>query len=99
FWLRAAFGPTLVDGAATDHLLIGVVALPAWLCFFARGRLYNARFIDRRPDEIRRIASTTTTTLLVMMAISYSLQLPVSRAWLAVTVASAVLFLCALPRG
>ena len=95
FWLRAAFGPTLVDGAATDHLLIGVVALPAWLCFFARGRLYNARFIDRRTDEIRRIASTTTTTLLVMMAISYSLQLPVSRAWLAFTFASAVLFMSA----
>ena len=51
YWIRATLGTAMLDGALSDHLLVGLVALPAWLCFFARGRLYNARFIDRRTDE------------------------------------------------
>jgi exopolysaccharide biosynthesis polyprenyl glycosylphosphotransferase len=95
FWLRGTFGPDLYTGAGADHLLVGLVALPVWLMLFARGRLYNARFIDRRTDEIRRIASATTTVVLVMMAISYALGLPVSRLWLALTFVFAVTLMSA----
>ena len=90
YWLRASSGDNVMKGAADDHLLVGAVALPVWLMLFSRSRLYNARFLGRRLEEVRRIASATTTTLLLMMATSYSLQLPISRGWLAITFLTAV---------
>jgi exopolysaccharide biosynthesis polyprenyl glycosylphosphotransferase len=77
-------GPDLL-AARTEHLLLATAALPLWLALFARRRLYNARHIGRRVDELRRITNGSAVAVFSMAALGYALQLDVSRAWLLLT--------------
>lgn len=85
FAVRSWVGVGDVDGARTAHLLLGAGALPVWLGLFARRRLYNARFLGRRVDELRRIASASAVATMLMTVAAYALQLPASRLWLTIT--------------
>lgn len=71
-----------LDGALADHVLLGLAAVPLWVGLFAKNRLYNARFVGRRVEELRRVGHSCFTAVLVMAAIGYALQLDVSRGWL-----------------
>jgi exopolysaccharide biosynthesis polyprenyl glycosylphosphotransferase len=71
-----------IEGAAREHLILGTVALPAWIGLFARQHLYAARFIVRRVDEWRRVIHGSAQAVLALAAIGYAFQLEVSRAWL-----------------
>ena len=90
FLVRSSLGGPALDGARSAHLLIAAVSLPVWLGFFARRRLYNVRFISRRIDEVRRIATASAYSVTAMTVAAYAFQLPVSRAWLAMTWMGAV---------
>jgi exopolysaccharide biosynthesis polyprenyl glycosylphosphotransferase len=78
---RQGSAPDL-DGAFLQHLLLGACAVPAWIVVFARRRLYQARFFARRVDEIRHVVLGSASAVLGMAAVSYWLQLDVSRGWL-----------------
>jgi exopolysaccharide biosynthesis polyprenyl glycosylphosphotransferase len=97
FGFRSSIGALSVEGARGIHLVVGIASLPVWIGLFVRRRLYNARFLTRRIDEIRRVSSATALALLAIMAVSYTFQLPISRAWLAMTYVVSV-FLMAVER-
>ncbi|MBW8826275.1 MAG: sugar transferase [Acidobacteria bacterium] len=82
FLTRAELIGADVWRARRDHLVLGLVALPVWLFLFARGRLYSTRFIERRAEELRRLAHAAVSAVGVMAATGYALRLTVSRAWL-----------------
>jgi len=83
--VRSQVGQGDIGGAQGAHLAMAVAGLPVWLALFARNRLFNARFLNRRVDEARRMFSASAVTTMLMTAAAYALQLPVSRAWLLMT--------------
>jgi exopolysaccharide biosynthesis polyprenyl glycosylphosphotransferase len=88
--MRISFGGQDLDGARGAHLLVAIASGPVWLGLFIRRRLYNVRFLGRRVDEVRRICSAAAFAIMAMTVAAYAFQLPVSRAWLAMTYATAV---------
>jgi len=81
------------DLPARVHLAVAVASMPVWLWAFATRRIYNVRFLNRRLDEVRRIGSAAAMAITAMTVAAYALQLPVSRAWLAMTYIGAVGFM------
>src|SRR5690606_38401945 len=71
-----------IEGAALAHLFIGIVGIPVWIGLLARQRLYNARFITRRVEELRGIIRGSGAAVLLLAAIVFAGKLPVSRLWL-----------------
>jgi exopolysaccharide biosynthesis polyprenyl glycosylphosphotransferase len=86
--IRASVDGVSLDG--TTHLGLGLVSMPVWLWAFAHRRAYNARFINRRLDEVRRLGGAAAFAVAMMTVAAYVLELEVSRAWLGVTFAGAV---------
>jgi exopolysaccharide biosynthesis polyprenyl glycosylphosphotransferase len=86
-------GPRSLSGAQDAHLLVAGASLPLWLWLFARKRLYQARFLTRRLDEIRKVGSGAAYAIAAMTVAAYAFQLPVSRAWLAITYVVAIALL------
>ena len=86
--LTAAFALRLADphgglnGAIGAHLLLGALAIPLWSALLSRHRLYQARFIVRRLEELRRIGRACTGAILGLAAIAYVARMPISRSWL-----------------
>jgi exopolysaccharide biosynthesis polyprenyl glycosylphosphotransferase len=72
-----------VDVPATA--LLGASSLPIWLLAFSRHRLYSARYLVRRPEELRRVGRALVLSVFCMAAVGFSLQAPVSRVWLVLT--------------
>jgi len=91
--VRTSLGGADLNGARSAHLLIAVSGLPVVLVLFARARLYNVRFLTRRIDEVRRMAGAVAYAVMAMTVAAYTFQLPVSRAWLAITWLIAVVLL------
>ena len=75
------------------HLAIGAAAVPMWSALLARHRLYAARFIVRRVEELRRIGRASTSAVLLVAAIAYVTKVPVSRGWLLISGITACLLL------
>jgi exopolysaccharide biosynthesis polyprenyl glycosylphosphotransferase len=92
--IRASVGGSrALDGTRAELLVVAVGALPVWLWLFARKRLYQARFLNRRLDEVRKTASAGAYAVAAMTVTAYAFKLPVSRAWLATTFALSILLL------
>src|SRR5437588_5509415 len=53
FLLRISQLGTDIRGAEAEHVVLGIACLPLWIAMFARSRLYAARFVARRTEEIR----------------------------------------------
>ncbi len=77
----------LRQGSASTEsaMLVGALSLPVWLAAFSRHRLYSARYLARRAEEMRRVARAAALGVAGMAAISFMLRSPVSRAWLALS--------------
>jgi exopolysaccharide biosynthesis polyprenyl glycosylphosphotransferase len=80
--------------ASDDHhheanALVGVLSLPIWLAAFSRHRLYSARYLVRRVEELRRVGRAILLGIVGMAAVGFMLQLQASRAWLGLTAAVA----------
>ena len=74
----------IVAGADLDQVtLVALVSLPVWPVLFAQQGLYQARRIDRRMEELRRVINAVIAGILVLAGISVLLQSEVARGWLA----------------
>ena len=83
FLVRDASEAVYLDPRAT--VLVGGLSVPVWLAAFSRHRLYSARYLVRRAEELRRVGRATLLGIFAMAAIGFMLQAAVSRAWLALT--------------
>jgi exopolysaccharide biosynthesis polyprenyl glycosylphosphotransferase len=93
YLVRASMGGLHLDGARGAHIAVAAGSIPVWLGLFSRRRLYNVRFLTRRIDEVRRIASAAAFAIMTMTVAAYALQLPVSRAWLLIGYVTTVGFM------
>src|SRR4051812_4161023 len=87
-WLRLtvigapeAFGPIL---------LTGLVAVPLWLCVFARYKLYTAAAVTSVTAEIRRLLHAVAAAVACTAILSLFLGTETSRVWLLLTFATAL---------
>ena len=69
-------------GATKISLLIGAVSLPMWVVLFSRYRLYSARRVSTRLDELGRLIHAALGGTLGMAALAYLTVAKVSRGWL-----------------
>jgi len=83
-WLSLATRDYLRVGSAyAPHAAtVGGLSLPIWLIAFSHHRLYSARYLARRAEEMRRVARAAALGVAGMAVISFLLRAPVSRAWL-----------------
>jgi exopolysaccharide biosynthesis polyprenyl glycosylphosphotransferase len=91
FWLRTGL-PGGDPGAWQEHLLVGATSLPVWLCVFANQRLYSARFITARLEELGRVGSAIAVSMLLTAGAAFSVQIYVARGWLGLTFMFSLLF-------
>ncbi len=78
------------DGVLGVALAFGLY--PLWL---VRARLYRARVITRRADEIRRITDAGVRTTAAMAVLAYLADLDLDRLWLGWTLAATIALLVA----
>lgn len=76
--------------AGVQSLELGVLCLPLWLAIFSRYGLYKPRRVAVRLDEFRSLVHATLACTISMAALSFLLQLTVSRSWLVLCVPAAV---------
>ncbi|CAN5471520.1 hypothetical protein BH10ACT1_BH10ACT1_42740 [soil metagenome] len=63
---------SLLDGGSRRFGALSFPTLPIWLGIFAHQRLYNARFIERRIDEVRRILNAVALGVLSVALAGYA---------------------------
>jgi exopolysaccharide biosynthesis polyprenyl glycosylphosphotransferase len=95
FWVKGALPGRDPSAAAGEHLLLGLLSVPAWVTMFWRRRVYSGPHIAGRLDECRRIAQATLGSIGLIAMTAFLLQLYVSRGWLLVTAPLAVMLLTA----
>ncbi len=85
--LAVAFGAILavssVHTAGADGGIAAFVLLAGWAFWLGRARLYSARFITRRADEIRRIIDAGALAAATAGVAAFAFELSVDRTWLA----------------
>lgn len=74
-----------VELDARAAALVGASSLPIWLLAFSRHRLYSARYLVRRSEELRRVGRALVLGVFCMAALGFTLQAPASRVWLVLT--------------
>jgi len=82
YMVSRAIHPFDSRGAAPGNLLLGALALPLWLGFYAKYRLYSARCVESRLDELGRLVHATMMGTLAMAAFAFLTKYHASRAWL-----------------
>jgi hypothetical protein len=70
---------------ASAYRRLAVVALPLWVVVFRRYRLYNARHVAGRRDEVTRVVHAVGVSVLVTALVAYFLDLVVDRSWFVLT--------------
>jgi exopolysaccharide biosynthesis polyprenyl glycosylphosphotransferase len=68
--------------AGPDRGTASLVLLAAWSLFLSRARLYTARFITRRSDEVQRILNATVSAAASAAVVGFVFRLEVGRVWL-----------------
>ncbi len=92
FWLKGFLPGHDPSAAADEHLLVGVLSLPAWVAIFWRARLYSPPHIAGRLDEFRRVVQACAYSVAVMALAAFTLKFYVARGWLVLTGLLAVVF-------
>lgn len=77
------------------YLAVLLLTLPLWPLALRSRRLYESRFIGRRPDEWRRIADAAVITTVAIIVLDFVLQTGIARTWVLMVGASCVLGLVA----
>jgi exopolysaccharide biosynthesis polyprenyl glycosylphosphotransferase len=88
-WLRM----TVVGSpgeAVGPIILTGAVAVPLWLCVFARYKLYTAAAVTSVTAEIRRLLHAVAAAVACTAILSLFLSTETSRLWLLLTFATAL---------
>ena len=76
--------------ALAPIVLTGALALPMWLCVFARYKLYTAAAVTSVTAEIRRVLHAVAAGVACTAILSLILGTETSRVWLALTFATAM---------
>jgi exopolysaccharide biosynthesis polyprenyl glycosylphosphotransferase len=79
-------------GAQDDVAAFGracVFALPVWLLVFGRYRLYHARHVTSRRDEVARIVHAVGISVIATALVAYAVDELVPRSWLMALFATA----------
>jgi exopolysaccharide biosynthesis polyprenyl glycosylphosphotransferase len=95
FWGKGVLPGRDPSAAADEHLLLGLLSMPAWMTMFWRRRMYSGPHIAGRLDECRRIVQATLGSVGLIAMTAFLLQLYVSRGWLLATAPLAVVLLTA----
>jgi exopolysaccharide biosynthesis polyprenyl glycosylphosphotransferase len=90
FHFRAWIGSTEIRTDVGRHILVGAVSLPAWIVVFARYRLYTARHVWDRFEEVRRIVHAVAVAVALQAVTAFSLRLPVARGWLILSLVNGI---------
>jgi exopolysaccharide biosynthesis polyprenyl glycosylphosphotransferase len=85
------------EAARSVCLLVATVSLPLWIVIFFRYRLYSARHVGGRLEEMGRLLHAALTSTVAMAGVSFFWKQAVSREWL-VLCYPAVLITCLLER-
>lgn len=72
--------------AVVEHLQLGVLSLPVWVVLFSHYKLYSARHVTSRLEELRRIVHAIGAGGLALSVIGFAFQLYVARGWLVISV-------------
>ncbi len=92
--LAASMGEADSGGAIIQqHWPAALAAIPVWGVLLVRHRLYVARFIMVRVDEVQAILAAAAQALVVLAALSFLAQLTVPRTWLVLSVTLALALL------
>ena len=75
--------------AGAAYRRLGMVTLPLWLMVFRRYRLYNARHVTGRRDEVVRVVHAIGVSTLATALVAYFLDLGVERGWFLMLFAAA----------
>ncbi|MDP8975006.1 MAG: sugar transferase [Actinomycetota bacterium] len=67
--------------ASAAYQRVGVLSLPLWLAVFRHYRLYNARHVTERRDEVGRVVHAVGMSALLTALVAYFLDQPVERSW------------------
>jgi len=84
-------------GATPTALAIGGATLPLWVVVFSRYRLYSARRVSTRLDELGRLIHAALTGTVIMASVAFLAKAKVSRGWL-ILCFPAVLVTCCIER-
>jgi exopolysaccharide biosynthesis polyprenyl glycosylphosphotransferase len=87
-WLRLTV--IAAPEAFAPILLTGAVAVPMWLCVFARYKLYTAAAVTSVTAEIRRLLHAVAAAVACTAILSLFLGTETSRVWLLLTFATAL---------
>lgn len=87
-WLRQTSVNT--PEALGPMVLTGVLAVPIWLCVFARYKLYTAAAVTSVTAEIRRLLHAVAAAVACTAILSLFLGTETSRVWLLLTFATAL---------
>ena len=60
---------------------VGLLALPLWFAVFRHYRLYNARHVTGRRDEVGRVVHAVGASSMLTALVAYFLDLAVERSW------------------
>lgn len=60
---------------------VGLLAIPLWIAVFRHYRLYNARHVTGRRDEMARLVHAVGVSALLTAVVAYFLDLAVERSW------------------
>ena len=71
-----------ITPAGPDARVTMAAMLAAWWLFLAHGRLYTARFITRRSDEVRRVSHAAVQSVASVAVVAFLFRLEVGRQWL-----------------
>ncbi len=79
-------GPFDTGPATKASLVIGTASVPLWLVVFCRYRLYVARVVASRTEEISRLVHAVLMSALVTAGVAFLTKERVSRGWLVLCV-------------
>ena len=85
----------VTPAARSRHLLLGALSLPLWIMAFRRYRLYSARHVSSRLEEVGRIVHAVAAAVLMLAGVAYILRIDVARGWLAFTFVAGVVIVTA----
>jgi len=67
--------------ASSGYQRVGLLSVPLWLAVFRHYRLYNARHVTERRDEVGRVVHAVGMSALLTALVAYFLDQPVERSW------------------
>ncbi len=85
YMMRGIFPQVVSERDAEHHLQLATLVLPVWIAIFAYYRLYAARFLTTRLEELRRVIHAVGASVVATAVMAFALQWEVSRGWLVLT--------------